>query len=61
MQSFGGETCKKEPLRSPRRRWKDNIKRDQDLDGGEMDWIDRTQNRDRWWAVVNAVVKLQVP
>jgi hypothetical protein len=54
IQSFGGETCKKEPLRSPRHRWKDNIKMDQELDwcvwggGGGMDWIDQTRSRDRW-------------
>jgi len=28
-------------------------------DGG-MDWIDLVQDRDRWWAVVNAVMKLRV-
>jgi hypothetical protein len=28
-------------------------------DGG-MDWIDLAQNRDRWRAVVNAVMKLRV-
>jgi hypothetical protein len=28
---------------------------------GRMDWIDGTQNRDRWWTVVNAVVNLQLP
>jgi hypothetical protein len=26
-----------------------------------MDWIDLAQNRDRWWAVVNAVMNLKVP
>ena len=26
-----------------------------------MDWIDLAQNRDRWRALVNAVMKLQVP
>jgi len=26
-----------------------------------MDWIDVAQDRDRWWAVVNAVMNLQVP
>jgi len=34
---------------------------DQELDEGEMNWIDQTQNRDRWWAVVNAAMNLQVP
>jgi hypothetical protein len=29
-------------------------------DGG-MDWIDLSQDRDRWWAVVNAAMNLLVP
>jgi hypothetical protein len=28
---------------------------------GCMDWIDLVQDRDRWWAVVNATVNLLVP
>jgi hypothetical protein len=28
---------------------------------GCMDWIDLSQGRDRWWAVVNAVMNLRVP
>jgi hypothetical protein len=27
---------------------------------GAMDWIDLAQNRDRWQALVNAVMKLEV-
>jgi hypothetical protein len=26
-----------------------------------MEWIDLAQNRDRWWAVLNAVMNLRVP
>jgi hypothetical protein len=25
-----------------------------------MDWIDRAQYRDRWWALVNAVMNLSI-
>ena len=28
---------------------------------GRMDWICMVQDRDRWWAVVNAVLNLWVP
>ena len=28
--------------------------------GGAMDWIYLAQNRDRWWALVDAVMNLQV-
>ena len=28
--------------------------------GGDMDWIDLAQDRDRWGALVNAVMNLQV-
>ena len=31
------------------------------LDGGGIDWIDLAQNRNRWWAVVNAVINLRIP
>ena len=42
--------------------WEDNIKMDfQELGCGGMDWIDLAQDRDRWRALVNAVVKLWFP
>jgi hypothetical protein len=52
----------KRPLGRPRCRWEDNIKMDlQDVRCGFMDWIELTQDRDRWWASVNAVMNLRVP
>jgi hypothetical protein len=29
--------------------------------GVGMDWLYLVQNRDKWWAVVNAVMNLRVP
>ena len=52
----------KRPLGRPRRRWEDNIKMDlQAVERGGMDWIDLAQYRDRWRAVVNAVMNPLVP
>jgi len=52
----------KRPLGRPRRRWEDNIKIDlQEVGCGGMDWIGLAQEGDRWWALVNAVMNLQVP
>ena len=52
----------KRPLGRPRSRWEDNIKMDLQEVGCEgMEWIDLTQDRDWWQALVNAVMKLQVP
>jgi hypothetical protein len=49
-------------LRRPRRRWEDNIKIDlQDVEWVGMDWIELAQVRDRWRALVNAVMNLRVP
>jgi hypothetical protein len=42
--------------------WKDNIKKDlQEEACGGMDWINLAQHRDRWQALVIAVMNLQVP
>jgi hypothetical protein len=42
--------------------WEYNIKMDlQEVGWRGMDRIELAQNRDRWWAVVNAVMNLLVP
>jgi hypothetical protein len=33
----------------------------QEVGCGGMDWIELAQNRDRWWALANVVMKLRVP
>ena len=52
----------KRPLGRPSHRWEDNIKMDfQEVRCVAMDWIRLAQDRDRWWALVNAVMNLRVP
>jgi len=52
----------KRPLGRPRRRWEDNIKMGlQEVGCGGVDWIELAQDRDRWRALVNAVMNLRVP
>jgi hypothetical protein len=52
----------KRPLGRPRHRWEDYIKMDlQEVGCGGMDWIELAQDRDRWRALVNAAMNLQVP
>jgi hypothetical protein len=52
----------KRPLGRPRRRWEDNMKKDfQEVECGCIDWIELAQNRDRWRAIVNAVMNLGFP
>ena len=47
--TYGGEE---------RHRWEDNIKMDlQELGCGGMDWINLAEDKDRWQALVNAIMK----
>jgi hypothetical protein len=57
-----GKPERKRPLGSPRHRWEDNITMDlQEVGCGDMDWIDLAQDKDRWLALVNAVMNRRVP
>jgi hypothetical protein len=55
-----GKPEENRPLGRPRRSWEDNIKMDlQEVAYGV--WIELAQDRDRWRALVNAVMNLRVP
>jgi hypothetical protein len=50
------------PLGRPRRRWEDNIRMDLwEVGCGCVDWMEVAQDRDRWCALVSAVLNLRVP
>jgi len=45
-----------------RRRWEDNIRMDlREVGCGCVDWMELAQDRDRWRALVSAVINLRVP
>jgi hypothetical protein len=50
----------KRPLGMPRLRWVDNIKMDLRERLGVMNWIGLARDRDRWRALLNSVLNLQV-
>jgi len=52
----------KRPHGRPRRIWEDSIKMDLEVAGcGVTDWIELSQDRDRWRTLVSAVMNLRVP
>ena len=53
-------TDRRMPLGRPRCRRKNNIKMDFPAPVWGMDWIDVTQDRDRWRSLMNAAINLRV-
>jgi hypothetical protein len=61
VQGFGRRPEGRRPLGRPRRRREDNVKMGlQEMGWGGTGWIDLAEDRDRWWALVNAVLILRV-
>ena len=62
LKILTGDPTRKIPLGRLRRRWEDNIiigLRAIGINAGN--WVDSTQDRDYWRALVNAVLNLRVP
>jgi hypothetical protein len=61
VQSFGGKSEGKRPIRRPSHRWENGIKMDSSEIGWEdVEWIHQAEDRDQWQAFVNMVTGLQV-
>jgi hypothetical protein len=58
---FMGKPEGRIPLGSPRRGWENEIRMDlREMGRGSVDWIRLAPDRDRWRAVMNAVMNFQV-
>jgi hypothetical protein len=56
-----GKPERKRPFERPRCRWQNGIKWTLErLVWGDVEWINLAQDRDRWWALVNAVMNIRV-
>jgi hypothetical protein len=56
-----GKPKGKRPLGRLRHRWEDGIRMDlREIGWEDGEWVQLTQDRGQWWAVVNMVMNLQV-
>jgi hypothetical protein len=59
---FVGKPEGKRPLERPRRRWKDNIRKDlREMGWEDVDWMYLTEGRNQWMSVVNTLMNLRFP
>jgi hypothetical protein len=57
-----GKPDGRRPLGRSRRRWEDNIRMDlREVGCGCVDWKELALDRDRWRALVSAVMNLRIP
>ena len=57
-----GKPTGKRPLWRPRHRWEDNIRMDlEEIGINAGNWIDSTQDKNYWIALVNTALNLRVP
>ena len=62
IKCFGGETLGRLPVGKARRRWEDKIKMVvREVEWRGMEWIELSQDWNRWQTVVNTVMNLRVP
>jgi ribosome biogenesis protein Nip4 len=61
IRNFGSSLQGKRPLRRPKSRWEDNIKKNLREIGFEgVDWIHLAQDRNQWRALVNTVMNSRI-
>ena len=62
FKSLTGTPAAKGPLGRIRRRWEDNIRMDlKEIGINTRNWVDSTEDRDCWRALLNAALNLRVP